>query len=168
MTHPSFRGLLVNAVAGAWGTETGRELQQAGDYHEETQWAVDVKGTSIDQIRGVFDHWKNTMVHPQAHLDLKRRGLIRKALQLGYTTNQLCDAISGCAVTPHNIGMNDRGQRYDGLHVILRDADQIDRFIHNHLQPPKVLNAAQQKAQSNAATLQNWLNTKAGQLGVCP
>ena len=106
----------------------------------------------------VFEFWQTTLKHPQARLDDKRRKLIRKALQAGYHVNDLktailgCSltphnmgvndrgqkydlktAILGCSLTPHNMGVNDRGQKYDGLHVILRDADQIDRFIHNAL-----------------------------------
>jgi len=97
------------------------------------------------------------MCHPQARLDDKRRRLIARALKSGYSIAQLCAAISGCAITPHNIGDNDRGQRYDGLHVILRDADQIDRFIHNHHCPPKCLSEAERKTQANIRNLQDWV-----------
>ena len=84
-------------------------------------------------VNTVFEFWQTTLKHPQARLDDKRRKLIRKALQAGYHVNDLKTAILGCSLTPHNMGVNDRGQKYDGLHVILRDADQIDRFIHNAL-----------------------------------
>jgi hypothetical protein len=71
------------------------------------------------------------MGHPNARLDDKRRKLIRNALKTGYAVNDLKTAILGCSYTPHNMGDNDRGQRYDGLHVIFKNADQIDRFINN-------------------------------------
>ena len=100
------------------------------------------------------------MQHPNAKLDDKRRKLIKTALKLGYSVEQLCYAITGCSYTPHNIGDNERGQRYDGLHVILRDADQIDRFISNFHSPPKPQNSADRLDQSNWLARQRWLNAK--------
>jgi len=108
----------------------------------------------------VFDYWRATLGHPQAVLDSKRKTLIRKALQSGYTALQLCEAIRGCSLTPHNMGKNDRGQRYDGLHVILRDADQMDRFIRNAQSPPRERNAAEALLDSNVAVCQAWLQDK--------
>ena len=82
-------------------------------------------------IDDIFQYWQTIMGHPNARLDDKRRKLIRNALKTGYAANDLKTAIFGCSKTPHNMGDNDRGQRYDGLHVIFKNADQIDRFIHN-------------------------------------
>ncbi len=90
-----------------------------------------LKPDTTDTIREVFEFWQTTLDHPQAKLDDRRRKLIGTALKTGYAVNDLKTAILGCSLTPHNMGDNDRGQRYDGLHVILRNADQIDRFIHN-------------------------------------
>jgi len=89
------------------------------------------KSNEQTTVTRVFEHWQTVMHHPQAQLDPKRVHIIKQALKSGYTPVQLCQAITGCSVTPHNMGDNDRGQRYDGLHVILRDGDQIDRFIRN-------------------------------------
>ncbi len=111
-------------------------------------------------ILAVFQHWRNTMQHCKAVLDNKRRSLIHEALQSGYTVEQLCNAITGCSYTPHNMGNNDNGERYDGLHIILRDADQIDRFINNCFNPPRPLNAAEKHLQANLTTAQNWINQK--------
>jgi uncharacterized protein YqiB (DUF1249 family) len=58
------------------------------------------------------------------------------------------------------MGDNDRGQRYDGLHVILRNSDQIDRFIHNYQYPPRPITEAERKTQANVHTLQDWLDKK--------
>lgn len=111
-------------------------------------------------VIAVFEHWKQTMKHRNAVLDDKRKKLIRNALKSGYAVTQLCEAITGCSLTPHNIGDNDRGQRYDGLHVILRDADQIDRFINNARSPPKSLTQAERHTNANVQTLQNWVSKK--------
>ena len=94
--------------------------------------------SSDSDVMEVFQYWQQTLNHPQAVLDTKRRKRIHHALASGYTVEQLCKAILGCSYTPHNMGHNEQGQRYDGLHVILRDADQIDRFIRNAHSPPQM------------------------------
>ncbi len=111
-------------------------------------------------ITQIFEHWKKAMNHPNAKLDPKRKSLIAKALSFGYECGQLCQAISGCSVTPHNIGDNDRGQRYDGLHIILRDSDQIDRFIFNYQHPPRPITEADRRTKANVHTLQAWIDQK--------
>lgn len=80
-----------------------------------------------DSVTVIFEHWQRVMDHPKAVLDKQRRRVIQQALTKGYSVGDVCKAISGCAQTPHNRGQNDRGERYDGLHLILRSADQIDR-----------------------------------------
>jgi hypothetical protein len=101
-----------------------------------------------ETIQAIFDVWKNTLEHPQAKLDKKRKATIVNALRAGYTPEQLSEAIQGCAVTPHNMGKNDRAQRYDGLGVIFKDADNIDRFIRNAHSPPIAYSS--QKPQMHA------------------
>lgn len=109
------------------------------------------------EIVSIFEHWKKTMRHPNAILDVKRKTLIYQALKLGYSAEELMRAITGCSLTPHNIGQNDRGQRYDGLHVILRDADQIDRFIQNYHNPPKPYAKSNQRLNSNLQAADSWV-----------
>jgi hypothetical protein len=110
-----------------------------------------------DPVMSVFEHWRRVMDHPKAVLDKQRRRYIRLALDGGYTVEDLCLAITGCSLTPYNCGQNDRGERYDGLHLILRSADQIDRFIRNAQHPPRPLNAAEQRLQGNVQAAQDWL-----------
>ena len=109
------------------------------------------------KIQSVFAHWKQSMHHPQAQLDPKRQALISKALKLGYSAEQLCEAITGCSLTPHNQGDNERGQRYDGLHIILRDAEQIDRFRDNCSHPPQALSTADRLSRNNAQVFKRWV-----------
>lgn len=90
----------------------------------------------IPAITDIFNHWQKILGHPKARLDQKRKKTIENALKMGYETSQLKDAISGCAQTPFNMGHNDRGEVYDGIHLIFRDAEQIDRFIKNFNNPP--------------------------------
>lgn len=89
-----------------------------------------------DVVVEIFGHWQTVMNHPQAKLDDRRRKCIQAALKLGYRPDQLRTAITGCSRTPHNMGRNDRGERYDELTLILRDAAHIDRFIRNATNPP--------------------------------
>ncbi len=112
------------------------------------------------EVAEVFRYWQQTLGHPQAVLDVKRQKHIRQALASGYSASQLCDAILGCSYTPHNMGHNEQGQRYDSVHVIFRDADQIDRFIRNANSPPRLQNAADRLFNSNAVAGQRWLEKK--------
>lgn len=84
-----------------------------------------------DSVKEIFDYWRDVMKSPRSVLDDKRRKVIRVALQAGHTVEDLRRAILGCSLTPHNMGQNDRGQKYNGIELILRNADQIDRFIAN-------------------------------------
>jgi len=95
-----------------------------------------------------------------AQCDPKRKVLIKNALSWGYSVEALCQAITGCSLTPHNRGENDRGERYDGLHIILRNCDQIDRFINNCHYPPRVQTEANRKTQANVQSLQRWMDRK--------
>ena len=91
----------------------------------------------LTSTQEVFAHWQHVMNHPHAKLDTKRRKVITQALGLGYTADNLKLAIDGCSKTPFNAGQNDRGQRYDSINLIFRDADHIDQFIANAKNPPR-------------------------------
>lgn len=106
-------------------------------------------------VQMVFEHWKTTFHHSYARLDDKRQHLIQKALRQGYTIGDLCEAITGCALTPYNCGDNQQGERYDGLHIILRDADQIERFMRHCYNPPQP--SHNKKLQANALAAERWL-----------
>lgn len=114
--------------------------------------SVSVPESAVQQV---FECWQKTMGHPNAQLDKKRKIVINKALQTGYNVAQLCEAIKGCSLTPHNLGYNDRGQRYDGLNIILRDADNIDRFIRNCRSPPHLPANFESKTTESTSTRKN-------------
>ncbi len=114
----------------------------------------------LNNISVIFEHWKTVMKHPNAKCDPKRRDMIANALKFGYTTEQLCQAITGCSITPHNCGENNQGQRFDGLHIILGDSEQIDRFMGNYENPPRIITEAMRKTRANVGALQQWANTK--------
>lgn len=83
----------------------------------------------IIDVESIFQYWQQVLNHPQAKLDKRRIAKIQQALKLGFTVEQLKQAIEGCAKTPFNMGQNDRNQKYDGIDLIFRDAEHIERFI---------------------------------------
>lgn len=95
---------------------------------EKTNVAQSAPVTS-PEIELVFEFWKTAMKSPRSMLDDKRRKAIKSALKTGYTAEQLCDAISGCAKSDFHMGKNDKGLKYNGLDLILRNAEYIDKFI---------------------------------------
>lgn len=109
-------------------------------------------------IQRVFDAWREVMNHPNAKLDDKRKKALGKALDLEYTENDLQLAIRGCKNTPFNMGDNDRGEIYDDLTLILRDAKHIEQFICNYHNPPKPKNSAQRQTEQNLSVAQGWAN----------
>lgn len=88
----------------------------------------DVGQNQPDPVVEIFDYWKTVMSSPRSVLDGKRDGLIRKALK-SYSPADICKAIRGCSKSPFNMGKNDRKTKYNGLGLILRDAEHIDHFI---------------------------------------
>jgi len=62
-------------------------------------------------------------------MDNARSKIIRARLGDGYSVEDLCLAIDGCAASAFHMGENDTGQRYDSLCLILRDADHVDKFV---------------------------------------
>ncbi len=120
----------------------------------------------VNHVNQIFNHWKIIMDHPEAKLDPQRTELIKKALQLGYDVTLICYAITGCSLTPYNMGDNDRGERYDGLHIILRDANQIDRFIRHYHQPPRPP-TGDKRTQNNIKNIQRWLAKKQEEMTIC-
>jgi len=99
-----------------------------------------------DPVETIFGYWQKVMESPRSKLDAKRRKAIKAALALGYSPGDLCRAIRGCSKTPHNMGQNDRNQVYNGIDLIFRNADQIDRFLRNDDEPPAAAVTSRQPA----------------------
>lgn len=75
-------------------------------------------------IKSIFEHWQKVMSHPRAKLDNNRKNLIRIALEKDYTEDDLKLAIDGCSSSPYHMENN-----YDGLGLILRNAEKIEKFM---------------------------------------
>ena len=121
---------------------SGGDAIQSGLFAEdhnpgEQQTDVKVKSqTDAETVERIFTYWQKRMEHPKAQLSDERGRAIVKALKMGYTPHDLCCAIQGCSLTPHNMGQNERGEKYDSIELILRSASQIDRFMANASAPP--------------------------------
>ena len=78
----------------------------------------------------IFDFWKEVMKKSGAtKLDSKRKTAIKNRLKDGYTIEQIKLAIINCSLTPHNMGQNDRGQKFNDIELICRNATNLERFI---------------------------------------
>lgn len=86
------------------------------------------KATVADEVRSIFAHWQTATKRPGAKLDPKRESVIRAALKR-HPADDLRRAIDGYAVSPWHQGENDRGRRYDGLELILRDAAHVEAGV---------------------------------------
>lgn len=87
-------------------------------------------------VEVVFDHWQSVMGSPRSKLDAKREKVIKSALKAGYSVEDLCKAIDGCALSPFHMGLNDQRTKFNGIDLILRNADQIDKFVALADAPP--------------------------------
>lgn len=119
------------------GTGRGKGREEEGNREND---ALRARRESVDTV---FAFWKSTMRHERAVLDIKRRRVIEARLKDGYTAESLCEAIHGCSLSPFHMGDNDRKTRYDGLDLILRDAEKVDKFIGYAKSPPAVATASQ-------------------------
>lgn len=77
----------------------------------------------------MFQHWQTIFNKPRARLDDTRRKALKARLRDGYTVEDLCDAISGCRLSPFHMGENDRREKYTDIALICRDAAHVDKFI---------------------------------------
>lgn len=118
--------------------------------------AVKPKTASSD-VELVFKHWQTVMNHPKAILSEKTTKLISARMKEGFTPALLREAIDGCSKTPHNMGMNDRNTRYDSLELILRDGENVNRFIANNANPPMVNQQLSTAGNQTAKAVMDWL-----------
>ncbi|MGK5003692.1 hypothetical protein [Janthinobacterium sp. LB2P70] len=78
-----------------------------------------------------------------------------------YGLGKISKAIRGCSKTPHNMGQNDAKTKYNGLGLILRDADHIDRFIRNDAGQARASAGGESIEQTNARVMRELMGTAA-------
>jgi hypothetical protein len=116
------RGVVVGSRIKDQGSKEGIEGEdQGGDQI--------VGQNPPDPVPEIFAYWQKVMASPKSALDAKRKTLIANALK-NYSPADICKAIRGCSKSPHNMGKNDRNTKYNGLNLILRDAEHVDYFIN--------------------------------------
>lgn len=147
--EPRVDDVLITPVQGK-GKE-GKGKEEEGKGKENTN----VGQNQPDQVETVFFFWKDQMQSPKSALDAKRRGLIAKALAI-YSIEDVLKAVSGCAKSPWHMGANDRKTKFNGLDLILRNAEKIDAFIT--LDAGGSINAAETMEQRNARITAQFLD----------
>lgn len=105
------------------------------DLNQDTELEEETNKPTVDLVSEVFDHWRVRMKSPRSKLDDKRKRLITNALK-NYQAEDLKQAIDGCAASPFHMGQNDRKEKYNGLDLILRNADKIDGFMAKAINRP--------------------------------
>jgi hypothetical protein len=112
---------------------TDTEQSQNRTEAEQSKGKTLVEQKALDPasnpVQTIFAFWQKVMASPKSAMDKKRRVLIEVALQ-SYQPADICKAIRGCSKSPHNMGKNERNTKYNGLNLILRDAEHIDYFMN--------------------------------------
>lgn len=86
---------------------------------------------SPEIVESVFTCWKVSLNHPKAVLDQKRLQAITGALELGFGPDELCACFVGYTRSEWH-----RQNKVHGLHVLLKDAEHIERGITIAMTPP--------------------------------
>lgn len=104
-------------------------------------------------IGHLFGFWKETMKKSGAtKLDSKRKTAIKNRLKDGYSVEDIRLAIINCSLTPHNMGQNDRGQKFNDIELICRNAANLERFMESN-----PMQAQQQSADfTGQQSVANW------------
>ncbi len=85
-----------------------------------------------DLVEDIYAHWKIARSKPRARLTENRRVKIRARLREGFSVDDLIRAIDGVAFDP----WPGRAQ-HDDLTVILRNPEQVERFVGFHEERPQ-------------------------------
>lgn len=105
------------------GFTAGIRNKEQGIRNEEKE--VDLSSTPVSEpgvIQRIFEAWQCSTGHTRAVLDPKRRRVITEAVK-AYPEDEVLDAVRGWA----NDSWPER-PRQNGLHILLRDAEHIEKF----------------------------------------
>jgi len=81
-----------------------------------------------NEVTELFNYWREVTKHPKAKLDKARRQKIVSALK-NYSVEDLKKAICGCSMSEFHMGKNDKGQSYNDISLIFRNAEKIEKFM---------------------------------------
>lgn len=106
---------------------TESHINKTGQDHkgEETSTPMSATPTDVDRV---FEAWlESTGKTGRTVLDPKRRKYIKAGLKT-HPVDELIEAVQGWKFSAHHRGENDRRTVYNGIHVLLRDPEQIEMF----------------------------------------
>lgn len=87
-----------------------------------------IADTSAGDVLEIFTNWQKLLNHPGAILDKKRLAIISARLK-HFTVEQLKLVPLGVLKSPHHMGDNRDGKKFDGIETVYRDAGQVEKFI---------------------------------------
>jgi hypothetical protein len=124
---------------------------------------VDAPTAVTDPVRMVFAAWVSaTNRHErQTKLTPDRRKLIEKWLK-SYSAADLIDATHGIVLSPFHMGKNDRGEKYDGLGHVLKNAEMIERF-RDYVRNPETIPKPPAEHRTGPRVEENnwWIDARA-------
>jgi hypothetical protein len=128
----------ASAHAYARGSVPSSSLPNSSEGEEEKPRVIELtldppppsKPKPPSDVDRVFDHWRKAMNSPRSKMDNKRRARIEWALA-EHDFETCVQAIDGCALSDFHMGHDPKtnGAKHNGIKVIFRDADQVDRFV---------------------------------------
>jgi hypothetical protein len=86
-------------------------------------------------ILEVFNFWAQKM-NSTAKLDRNRHSKIASALAQ-YSVDELKKAIHGCSLSEWHMGQNPKGNKYNSIEIICRNAEKTEAFIQLANHPPR-------------------------------
>lgn len=82
-----------------------------------------------DEIKAIFEHWKNAMGKPQAKLTDERKVKIQARLQDGYSVEKIIRAIDGCAASDFHMGRKPGSPtQHCDFDLICRNGSKLEQF----------------------------------------
>jgi hypothetical protein len=128
----------------------GNNINKVNNRDNKDMSASQAKANENDsRVTEIFRHWQKVMgKDSRAKLTQKRKSKISARLKDGFTVQEICRAISGCANSAYHMGQNDSGTIYDDLELICRDDGKLRQFLSISEKPK------QQYSQATATTIQ--------------
>ena len=117
----------------------------------------DLSNSFDDDANSIFDYWCSVMQTGRSSFSPKRKKVILDRLKEGYTKNDIETAITNCSNTPHNMGQNSNGKKYNDIELICRSPEKLESFRDN---PGALNNQFSEKTQSNIGAFKQFLGNE--------
>lgn len=101
---------------------------KAGDGQPTPKADSAALGPTLEEVKDVFEHWRETTKRPRSHLTEKRKSLIRRALKT-FSASQLKHITVWATQNDHYSGANDRDKRYDVPETMYRSVERIESLL---------------------------------------